>query len=319
MTEKVEAKIIKSEIIKGETIKGEIIMTEIIKGEKVEAKTINGEIINGETIKGETIKGEKVETKTINLVASELSKITGHNKFEDPKKTLDTILLRNGLSDVYVCKSNVEEQLLKLDKKELPKIKKELKMDENSSLKEVEKVIKKQVINTSLDKDIKECESRKNLDEILISRPTLKKYLESSIKNDLQMRRGNVKEAKNLNITQKKEDIVIKKRNSKIYNKILYESPDGKYSINIRGKVDGITDDTIVETKNRAKRLFNKIPEYELVQIEAYMFLTGLNKAIHVECYDDEQIKTDYKHNDEFWEECCVKIIDYVSKLIATI
>jgi len=254
-------------------------------------------------------------TKTINLNASELSKLTGHNRFEDPKKTRDTILSRNGLSDVYVPKSNVEEQLLKLDKKDLKEVKKELKLDESASILEVEKVIKKNVINVSLDKDLKEDASREKVEAALKSCPTLQKTLEGGIKHDLQMRRGNVKEEQNLNMTQKKDKIVIKARNAKMYNKILYESPDGEYRINIRGKVDGITDDCIVETKNRTKRLFKMIPGYEQVQIEAYMFLTGLEKALHIECYDNEQLKIDYPHNPEFWDDCVKKIVDYVSNL----
>ena len=255
-------------------------------------------------------------TLTINLNASELAKLTGDNRFEDPEKTRNTILSRNGLSKVYVPKSNVEEQLLKLDTNELVIVKKELKLDNKTSLKEVEKIINKTIINKSLDKDIKEDTSRVNVDKNLALCPTLNKYLGSGVKQDLQMRRGNVKEDKNLDVTQKKSNMVIKHRNSKMYNKILYDSPDGKYCINIRGKVDGITGSSIVETKNRSKRLFNKIPKYELVQIEAYMFLTGLKKAIHIECYDDAQNKTEYDHSPDFWEKCCEKIINYVSKLL---
>jgi nitrogen fixation protein len=255
-------------------------------------------------------------TKTINLNASELSKLTGHNRFDDPEKTRNTILSRNGLSNVYVPKSNVEEQLLKINKNDLKKVKKELKLDVKASLKEIEAVIKKNVINVSLDKGIKEDVSREKVEKALKSCPTLQKTLESGIKHDLQMRRGNVKEEQNLNLTQKKEKIVIKERNSKMYNKILYKSPDGQYIINIRGKVDGITDDIIVETKNRTKRLFKWIPGYEQVQLEAYMFLTGLERALHIECYDNEQLKIDYEHNPEFWDECVKKIVDYVSTIV---
>jgi nitrogen fixation protein len=165
-------------------------------------------------------------TKTINLNASELSKLTGHNRFDDPEKTRNTILSRNGLSNVYVPKSNVEEQLLKINKNDLKKVKKELKLDVKASLKEIEAVIKKNVINVSLDKGIKEDVSREKVEKALKSCPTLQKTLESGIKHDLQMRRGNVKEEQNLNLTQKKEKIVIKERNSKMYNKILYKSPD---------------------------------------------------------------------------------------------
>jgi len=253
--------------------------------------------------------------KTIYLNASELAKITGHNRFENQEKTRNTILSRNGLSDVYVPKSNVEEHLLKLDKKKLAEVKKELKLPETATVKEIERNIKNQVIKQSLDKNIKENASREKVDKVLKTCPTLKKCLSAGIKQDLQMRRGNVKENSNLNVTQKKDKIVIKDRNSKMYNKILYESPDGKYKINIKGKVDGMTEGGIVETKNRSRRLFNRIPDYELVQLEAYMFLTGLDKAIHVECYNDEQISTEYTHNPEFWDTCVEDIINYVSDL----
>ena len=75
--------------------------------------------------------------------------------------------------------------------------------------------------------------------------------------------------------------------------------------------------DVIVETKNRTKRLFHRIPNYEKVQLEAYMFLTEMDKAIHIECYNDEQNKTDYNHDAEFWEDRVAKIIAYVEENIA--
>ena len=46
--------------------------------------------------------------------------------------------------------------------------------------------------------------SKEKVDKILKDCPTLMKTLDKGIKEDLQMRRGNVKEDKNLNITQKK-------------------------------------------------------------------------------------------------------------------
>jgi hypothetical protein len=254
--------------------------------------------------------------KTIHLIASELAKLTGHNRFESAEKTLNTILKRNGLSDVYVPKTRVEESLMKLDTKSIETIKKELKLPVSATVSDIEKNIKKTVIKDSLDKDITESASKDKVDKILKTCPTLMKTLDKGIKEDLQMKRGNVKEDNNLNITEKKADIVITSRNSEMFNRILYEDPEGKYQINVRGKVDGLTNDTIVETKNRTKRLFHRIPGYEQVQLEAYMFLTGYKMAIHVECYNDEQIKTDYKHIPEFWEECLQKIVKYIDTKI---
>ena len=65
------------------------------------------------------------------------------------------------------------------------------------------------------------------------------------------MTRGIKKETSNLNTIQKKTGAKIGQRNSKLYEKILYSND--RYEINIRGKVDGITDGYIVESKNRTK------------------------------------------------------------------
>lgn len=253
-----------------------------------------------------------VNMKTIFLSASELAKLTGHNKFEDPQKTFNSILSKNNLSDVYVPKSNVEEGISKLSDKQLNDIKKELSLPETATKKDIEDTVKKTIMKKSLKADITEDKSKQKIDKKLVDKPILAAALETGIKKDLMMRRGNVKENQNLDKTQKKDNIIIKSRNSQMYSKCLFAAEDEKYRIVIRGKVDGISEDTIVETKNRTKRLFKRIPGYEKVQLEAYMFLTDLEKAIHIECYNDEQHKQDYSHDEEFWKKCFDKIVSYV-------
>ena len=53
------------------------------------------------------------------------------------------------------------------------------------------------------------------------------------------------------------------------------------------GKIDAISDDrtTVVEIKNRVRRLFRTVPEYERVQLESYMHLLDLDRALLVECF----------------------------------
>ena len=60
----------------------------------------------------------------------------------------------------------------------------------------------------------------------------------------------------------------------------------GSFPWFIGGKIDGITKDrkTLIEIKNRVNRLFRVIPQYESVQIQMYLQLLGLDKAILVEC-----------------------------------
>jgi len=247
------------------------------------------------------------------IIASELAIITGHNKYEKIQKAIDAVLNRSKIVKKYIPKSKIEESLLSLSDKDLKCIKNELKIDEKSSLKQVENMIKQQVMTKSLNENITEDQSKQKADDVLKSMPVLNKCLESSVKQDLRMKRGNIKEDKNLDKTQQKRNIVIDSRNSQMYEKELHIDPEGRYVVFIRGKVDGMNDEYVVETKNRTKRLFNMIPDYEKVQLNAYMFMTGKEKALHIECYNEEQNSVEYGFDKLFWDDCLDKVIDFTN------
>jgi hypothetical protein len=249
--------------------------------------------------------------KTIKLTCSNLAKLTGHNKFESKEKVLHSILNTNNIKKIYIPKSNIEEKLFKLDEESINKIKKEMSLSETATIQEVEIEIKKKIMYKSYNPNLKEDESKKIIDNSVNNNSL--EVLSESIKKDLMMRRGNIKENNNLDKIQKKRKIKIGERNSKMYEKVLYESDDNTFNIIIRGKMDGISDNHVVETKNRTKRLFYKIPDYEKVQMESYMFLSGLNKCIHIEHYNDESNETIYEHDEEFWNECQQKIVNYIN------
>ena len=58
------------------------------------------------------------------------------------------------------------------------------------------------------------------------------------------------------------------------------------------------------------------IPEYEKVQLNAYMFMTNKKKALHIECYNEEQNSVEYDFDEVFWENCSTKIINFTNKHI---
>jgi len=248
--------------------------------------------------------------KTIKLTCSNLAKLTGHNKYESPEKTLHSILNYNKIKKIYIPKSNIEETLIKLDVESLNKIKKDMKLPETTSILEIESQIKKNIMFKSYNPNIKEEESKQLIDKG-INNSSLE-LIGESIKKDLMMRRGNIKENSNLDTIQKKNKITIGERNSKMFEKEIFVSPDNVYTIVIRGKMDGISDDHVVETKNRTKKLFHTIPDYEKVQMESYMFLSGLNKSIHIEHYNETSNETIYEHDEKFWNYCMEKIIEYI-------
>ena len=250
------------------------------------------------------------------IVASELAIITRHNKYENIQKAIDALWNRSNILKKYIPKSKIEESLLSLNDTDLNNIKKELQLDKNVNLKDIEKVIKNQVMGKSFDSKLSENQSKVKVDEVLKNMPTLNKCLEVSLKQDLRMKRGNIKEDNNLDKTEKKSNIKITSRNSEMYERDIYVDPNGKYIIIIRGKVDGMNDEYVVETKNRTKRLFNMIPDYEKVQLNAYMFMTCKPKALHIECYNEEQNQTEYDFDKLFWEDCTDKIINFTNEHI---
>jgi len=248
------------------------------------------------------------------LRASDLAKLTGHNKYNDIQETIDQILKSNKICDRYVPKSNTEGCLAKLSTADFKKIAVALQLPDTSSLQEVEKKVKQTILKDSYSSVISEEVSKTKVEENLKDNQCLK-VLESSLKQDLQMRRGNIKEAKNLNQIQTKQNIRIRSRNSKMFTKELFS--DGKrYRILVRGKIDGISDDILIETKNRTKRLFYELRDYERVQLEAYFFLTGLRKALLTEHHNKEMNIIEYSHNEDFWDECVTKINEFINEKI---
>lgn len=64
---------------------------------------------------------------------------------------------------------------------------------------------------------------------------------------------------------------------------------DTNYEWYIVGRMDGIDyeNNVIVEIKNRARELFHNIRYYENIQLQLYMYLSGLKKCILIEKYKD--------------------------------
>jgi hypothetical protein len=248
--------------------------------------------------------------KRINIAASDLAKLTGDNKFDPVSKIVGKILSTNKIENIYIPKSNLEEKLLSLPEEELAKIREELKIPKTNVL-DMVYAINKKYVSESYSTKLTEEESKQKLDSKMTDTT---QQLNTCIKHDLRMRRGNFRENKLLNTTQHAIGKKIGQRNSKLFQKILYTDPKGLYDINIRGKVDGICADGIIEIKNRTKYLFMELRGYERVQLETYMFLSGLKKCTLVEYLNEESNQIEYEQDDEYWEECKLKIIGFVEE-----
>lgn len=140
--------------------------------------------------------------------------------------------------------------------------------------------------------------------------------LRQEIRKEINTKKGIAMETELTNRMERATGQKIIKRNNKTYVMDLYCDED---CVQIRGKIDGLQQDPLtgksilVETKLRQKRLFATIPIYEKIQMEVYMRMLGIERAVlnqHLQYQDDECTLSknwmEYKRDDGLW----AKVID---------
>ena len=102
-------------------------------------------------------------------------------------------------------------------------------------------------------------------------------------------------------------------RDDSFYNLDVCEI-DGN-SFRIVGKIDRIEEKpdgskTLVEIKNRTKRFFNVVPDYEYIQIQTYLQMLNLEKARLVQQFNSEVRSHAIARNDSFWFDEVMPLLD---------
>jgi YqaJ-like viral recombinase domain len=93
-------------------------------------------------------------------------------------------------------------------------------------------------------------------------------------------------------------------RNDKYYKRALTADTTAQCIVYLGGRVDGISEsgDRVIEMKCRQKRLFTRIPEYEQIQMQAYMFLTGIAQCDLVQKYAGATRISTHSFDAEQWQ-----------------
>lgn len=230
--------------------------------------------------------------KQIFLFASEISIITGHNKFEDKSKVFSRLL-----SEYYPKENQKMIEILKSkgfeinpidNKKYIEKVAKKYKMNIDESLSKTLDSssitslnnCKRDLIN-SIEKEL----TKNNVSE------NEKKEVIKSVKSLANTNFGTKHENSGINkyVLENNETVIETKE---FFKKKIIETTD--YDVFIGGRVDGLCYNDkgelykILEVKNRMYRLFKKLKDYEKIQCHIYMKLLDIYKLDLIEC-----LKTD--------------------------
>lgn len=205
---------------------------------------------------------------------SQISILTGHNTYQSQRDYLINFWKKTNKDDYEKYKELTNFEL-KDDKTVFNNISKKHKLDINDDLYKCFKST-----NTAeLDKNKQILLSKvDNLNE------KEKKEITEAVKNLSNTRFGIKNENDVCKIYEEMNNCVITKDNLFI-KKTIYETK--KFSIQVGGKIDGINkkDNTIIEIKNRMKKLFYELRGYEKIQLMCYLYLFQSSKGYLVEAY----------------------------------
>ncbi len=263
--------------------------------------------------------------------ASHLAKFTGDNKYVSDEEAFEDLLSGNpflasmmGYEMVRGPDTNVEAKLMMMDEKTVSTLAHSLDPSlatslASKTLDEKVKAVSMKIAEQTRASLVSETEtaSKEEIRKVISSNPMLK-LLSEEMEKDSMISRGCSREGKALDLFQSESGREVSARNDRLMKKNLTKVKG--FDVILCGKVDGMLDDgTLVETKNRRNRLMWKIPIYEKVQMEAYMWLADSEKCHHIENFDGKQRETLYERNPRLWDMCVEKLEKFISSKIPDI
>lgn len=128
--------------------------------------------------------------------------------------------------------------------------------------------------------------------------------LKDYVKHEIYKNNGTHNEAKTAKLFNVQKDH--KRYSMKVYRNVL-----------LVGYIDGNTKDSLVEIKNRQKRLFGRVPEYENIQCQVYMKLTGNTKCTLIEQFQNTSNTFEIEFDEVKWNnEIFPGLVKFAKRLL---
>jgi hypothetical protein len=224
------------------------------------------------------------------LLQSEVQNVvacTNKTEFEQKAKQYETRATEVVLKD-FLLKQRNEEQIFKKTIQTTPELKQQ-----------IAKYAEERDVNVAVQKLMND----KEVTKLIAKEPEIQ-HAQRSINRI----RGNMLEETSTNIFERSIEQPISQRNTKCY---IYEGTNYK----LCGRVDGLTQDSIVETKTR-RRFWKEAPAYDLIQLRCYLRLTNRKMGTLNEVFpDNTQRATSINWDEREWNLLDQKIVNALETL----
>lgn len=237
--------------------------------------------------------------KKIILFASEIAIITRQNQYENISKIIMKLWEKNYPDDFKHINKLMEDKNLDLN-----------------IVHNVEKNIAdlSRKYNLDLKKEISQCLNSSNVSNLKKNQEKIMQNVKIADKKDMELIRKSIISKTNTNFGTKYEgnsiDFYTKNTGNRVnivtnfFKKELFESNNIKWMIG--GKIDGITDnDILVEVKNRTRKLFYNLRDYEKTQVMTYLNILDLPKAHLVESLKNNKNEIniiELEYSEKYWQ-----------------
>jgi len=248
-------------------------------------------------------KISEITVKKVIIKASEVAACIGKNPYKRPHEVLDEMWKKYS-PDTFKGTTKTDRANAALDKSEVAKtimISAVQSNPENSE--EAEKIFKEAAVQIQSNPDISKSDKKEILDHI---------------RSKVYTSFGTKSEDKTADKVESDEKVKLI-RDDNFYRFEVTCIEGTRYII--VGKIDRIEEKedgtrVLVEIKNRTRGLFNEIKAYEMIQVQTYLQMLGLQKARLVEQYNTDTRSNDIERDDKLWNTLVLPgLVEFCNRL----
>lgn len=257
---------------------------------------------------------ERLHVQKVELVKLEQEQMTLQSELEQKKITKRQFTIANSKIDAekQELSVKVEDNVDKIEKIDL------------TQQQFLERVVGKELMTTMQDAVIETNDKRVHMQEAIDKLEVSKEKKENIRKQTesfINKTHGTIKEQGAIEMFEEKFKVKLDTTQDYFKRKIDAASANSAFDWYIGGKMDGIFKDGedpsgnyVVEVKNRTKSFFSSIRDYELTQIQMYMWIADMPKAYLVEKYGNK-IRTTRVYKDEAYLN---NVLDYLKIFVSS-